>query len=254
MTADTVACAAETCISLRDVSLALGGQTVYESLSLDIPQSGFFFLLGPSGCGKSTLLRLIAGLLEPSAGSVTVSGQPADRAWRELAFVFQSPRLAGWRNALDNVTLAGELRFGGPAKRYREQAAELLQRLGLGQDMHKMPAMLSGGERQRVAIARAFLLDSPVVLMDEPFSALDLKTRGKLREELAQLWSDFKKTVVFVTHDIDDALALADRIAVFSPKPTRILEVMDLDMTHPRSLQAPEAQALRSRLEQLLIH
>lgn len=254
MSAAVLTDAAQACISLRDVSLSLGGQTVYESLSLDIPQSGFFFLLGPSGCGKSTLLRLIAGLLPPSAGTVTVAGQPAEQAWRELAFVFQSPRLAGWRNALDNVALAGELRFGGSAKRYRERAAELLNRLGLGNDMHKMPAMLSGGERQRVAIARAFLLDSPVVLMDEPFSALDLKTRGKLREELAQLWDAFNKTVVFVTHDIDDALALADRIAVFSPKPTRILEIMDLDMPRPRGLQDPRTQALRARLEQLLIH
>lgn len=241
-------------ISLQDVGLALGGQTIYESLSLEIPQSGFFFLLGPSGCGKSTLLRLIAGLLEPAGGAVRVAGRPADQAWRELAFVFQSPRLVGWRNALDNVALAGELRFGGSAKRYRERAAELLTRLGLGQDMHKMPAMLSGGERQRVAIARAFLLDSPIVLMDEPFSALDLKTRGTLRDELAQLWDAFNKTVVFVTHDIDDALALADKIAVFSPKPTRLLETLSLDQPRPRMIQAPEMQQLRARLEKLLIH
>ncbi len=255
MTDAAVERAPEACVSLRDVSLELGGQTIYESLSLDIPRSGFFFLLGPSGCGKSTLLRLIAGLLEPASGSVSVAGQPAEQAWRELAFVFQSPRLAGWRNALDNVTLAGELRFGGPAKRYRDQAAELLTRLGLGSDMHKMPAMLSGGERQRVAIARAFLLDSPIVLMDEPFSALDLKTRGNLREELAQLWNAFNKTVVFVTHDVDDALALADRIAVFGPKPTRLLEVMKLDTPRPRTtIRSPEMQSLRARLEKLLTH
>src|SRR5690606_8620201 len=147
----------------------------------------------------------------------------ASDAWQQMAFIFQSPRLVAWRNALDNVALAGQLRFGGPARRYREKAAELLSRLGLANDMQKLPAMLSGGEKQRVAIARALLLDPPIILMDEPFSALDLKTREQLRSQLADLWRDFAKTVVFVTHDIDDALTLADRIIVLGPKPTRIL-------------------------------
>lgn len=211
--------AAQPYIDVHDVGLKLAGHTIYESLTLAIPESKFFFLLGPSGCGKSTLLRLIAGLLEPSSGTLRVGGEPAHDAWRNISFVFRSPRLAGWRNALDNVALAGQLRFGGPARKYRERAAELLTRLGLQNDMHKLPAMLSGDERQRVAIAWAFLLDPPIILMDEPFSALDLKTREHLRNELAQLWRQYKKTVVFVTHDIDDALALADRIAVLGPSP-----------------------------------
>lgn len=244
--------AAQPYIAVQDVGLKLAGHTIYESLTLSIPESKFFFLLGPSGCGKSTLLRLIAGLLEPSSGALRVNGQPADEAWQNISFVFQSPRLVGWRNALDNVALAGQLRFGGSARKYRERAAQLLSSLGLQNDMHKLPAMLSGGERQRVAIARAFLLDPPIILMDEPFSALDLKTRELLRTELAELWRLYKKTVVFVTHDIDDALSLADRIAVLGPKPTRILDMLDIDQPRPRNLASPQLHALRGRLEQLL--
>lgn len=243
---------ARACIEVDEVGLELAGHAIYESLSLSIPESKFFFLLGPSGCGKSTLLRLIAGLLEPSKGSVYVDGLPARDAWRNIAFVFQSPRLAGWRDALDNVSLAGQLRFGGPARKYRERAAELLARLGLRNDMHKLPAMLSGGERQRVAIARASLLDPPIILMDEPFSALDLKTREHLRNELEQLWRTYEKTIVFVTHDIDDALTLADRIVVLGPKPTRILEQLDVDAPRPRELASPPLRDLRGRLERLL--
>lgn len=244
--------AAHPCIEVDRVGLTLAGQSIYESLTLAIPESRFFFLLGPSGCGKSTLLRLIAGLLEPSSGSLRVNGQPAQDTWQQIAFVFQSPRLVGWRSALDNVTLAGQLRFGGSSKKYRARAAELLTRLGLEHDMHKLPSMLSGGERQRVAIARAFLLDPPIILMDEPFSALDLKTREHLRNELEQLWRQYQKTVVFVTHDIDDALTLADRISVLGPKPTRILETLDIDQPRPRALADPAMQALRKRLEKLL--
>jgi len=244
--------AAQPCIIADQVGLELAGHTIYESLSLSIPESKLFFLLGPSGCGKSTLLRLIAGLLEPSSGTLQVKGRPATETWQQIAFVFQSPRLAGWRNALDNVALAGQLRFGGSARKYRERAAELLTRLGLQDDMHKLPSMLSGGERQRVAIARAFLLDPPIILMDEPFSALDLKTREHLRSELEQLWRLYQKTIVFVTHDIDDALTLADRITVLGPKPTRILDTLDIDQPRPRTLAAPAMRALRARLEQLL--
>lgn len=241
-------------IDIDRVGLEIAGSSVYESLSLAIPKSEFFFLLGPSGCGKSTLLRLIAGLLDPSSGSVRVGGRPTDQAWLDMAFVFQSPRLVGWRNALDNVALGGQLRFGGPARKYRDKAAELLTRLGLERDMNKLPAMLSGGERQRVAIARAFLLDPPIILMDEPFSALDLKTREHLRTELEQLWRVFKKTVVFVTHDIDDALSLADRIVVLGPKPTRVLDTINVTEERPRVLSSPSLRALRERMEKLLTH
>lgn len=244
--------AAQPYIDVHDVGLSLAGHTIYQSLSLAIPESKLFFLLGPSGCGKSTLLRLIAGLIEPTGGTIRVDGEPALDSWQKVAFIFQSPRLVGWRSALDNVTLAGQLRFGGPARKYRERAAELLTRLGLGNDLHKTPAMLSGGERQRVAIARAFLLDPPIILMDEPFSALDLKTREHLRHELAELWRLYKKTVVFVTHDIDDALSLADHIAVLGPKPTRILDIIDIEQPRPRNIASPASQDLRGRLEQLL--
>ncbi len=241
-------------IDIDQVGLEIAGHSLYESLSLAISESEFFFLLGPSGCGKSTLLRLIAGLLEPSSGRIHIGGQATSEAWRDIAFVFQSPRLVGWRNALDNVTLGAQLRQGGSAQKYRDKAAELLTRLGLEHDMHKLPAMLSGGERQRVAIARAFLLDPPIILMDEPFSALDLKTREHLRTELEQLWRVFRKTVVFVTHDIDDALSLADRIVVLGPKPTRILDTIHVAQERPRTLASPSLRALRAQLEKLLTH
>src|SRR5947209_7181030 len=174
--------ASDPIIAFDNVGVRFGGEQIYDRLSFDVRRGEFVCILGPSGCGKSTSLRIIGGLLDVSGGRVTVDGRAPQDAWSDLAFVFQSPRLAPWRTALDNVLLGSQLRFGSGAKEPRRaRAAELLRLVGLSGDTHKFPAMLSGGERQRVAIARALAVDPKIVLMDEPFSALDPNMRGRMR-------------------------------------------------------------------------
>ena len=230
-----------------------GSETVFDDLRFEVERGEFLCILGPSGCGKSTALRLIGGLLAPSAGGVSIDGRPAEESWQRLAFVFQAPRLVPWRNARDNVALALELRDPAVSKTERQARAQrLLERMGLAADARKFPRMLSGGERQRVALARALAVEPEIVLMDEPFSALDINTRQRLRQELIELWREARKTIVFVTHDIDEALVLADRILVFSGKPTRVLDVLDIEAPRPRRIEdLPELGAQRVRLHTL---
>jgi NitT/TauT family transport system ATP-binding protein len=166
--------------------------------------------------------------------------------------VFQSPRLVPWRTALDNVLLGSQLRFGaGDRERRRSRAIELLNLVGLAEDTNKYPSMLSGGERQRVAIARALAVDPQIVLMDEPFSALDLNMRSRMRAEMERIWQQTGKTVVFVTHDIDEALQLADRTIVLSNKPTRVLETIELKAARPRALGEQNIVRHREKLIRL---
>jgi NitT/TauT family transport system ATP-binding protein len=171
-----------------------------------------------------------------------------------MSYVFQSPRLAPWRNALDNVVLGAELRFDGrDASSLRSRATNLLASLGLSQDASKYPAMLSGGERQRVAIARALLVDPDIILMDEPFSALDLNTRSRLRSEITAIWGKTGKTVVFVTHDVDEAIILADRIIVLTGKPTRVCQTITISEPRPRDLRAnARLMQIRHELENVM--
>jgi NitT/TauT family transport system ATP-binding protein len=239
-------------IELRDIKLALGGADIYADVSFNVAPGELLCILGPSGCGKSTLLRLIGDLIKPSSGTILIGGEPAAQAWEKLAYVFQSPRLVPWRTALENVTLASQLRFSKRVDHaLREKAASLLRMVGLENDSHKYPAMLSGGERQRVAIARALVVDPEIILMDEPLSALDISTRKRLRHEILQVWQVTRKTIVFVTHDIDDALTLADRIVVLSPKPSRIVQTIKIEEARPRRIEQSGAlQAIRVNLEQ----
>ena len=241
-------------ISFDKVGVAYGSETIFQGLSFAINSGEFLCLLGPSGCGKSTTLRLMSGLLEPHAGRISVGGRSPSEAYEDFAFVFQSPRLVGWRNALQNVTLASELRNGRVRRRESEaRAEELLALVGLSRDSRKRAGDLSGGERQRVAIARALHVNPRTVLMDEPFSALDVRTRETMRREIISIWELEKKTVVFVTHDVDEALFLADRIIVFSPKPTTVLATLTIAIPRLRDMDHdPEIQAIRKQLLQML--
>jgi NitT/TauT family transport system ATP-binding protein len=239
-------------IRFDNVGVAFGSEQIYDKLSFDVRRGEFVCILGPSGCGKSTSLRMIGGLLDVDAGGVTVDGRAPRDAWPEIAFVFQSPRLVPWRTALDNVLLGSELRFGaGDKERRRARASELLSLVGLAGDVHKYPSMLSGGERQRVAIARALAVDPKIVLMDEPFSALDPNMRSRMRVEMERIWMETGKTVVFVTHDIDEALQLADRTVVLSNKPTRVLEIIDLKTSRPRARAERDLDTHRQKLIKL---
>ena len=237
-------------LTFEDVALRFKAETIYDRLTFSVRRGEFLCILGPSGCGKSTSLRLMGDLLPADGGRVTVTGLPPAEGWERLAYVFQSPRLAPWRTARENVMLGMELRFGDRSKAEMRQTADRLLRLvGLGNDMEKYPAMLSGGERQRVSIARALSVDPDIILMDEPFSALDLNTRRRMRDEIVRIWRETGKTVVFVTHDVDEALTLADRVLLFSNKPTTVLETLELDEARPRDIAAtPSLAARKARL------
>ena len=237
-------------IEFCDVKLQLGGSIIYDSLSFEVATGEFVCLLGPSGCGKSSALRLIGDLVAWQGGAIRVEGLAPKDAWDKLAYVFQAPRLLPWKSALDNAAFGLEMRK--PEMRVadrRRRANDELSRVGLAADIHKMPAMLSGGERQRVAIARALALDPDIVLMDEPFSALDHNTRSRLRQQIIELWQETRKTVLFVTHDIDEAIFLADRIIVMSGKPTTVHEIVEVKAQRPRDIETdPNLKLMRNHL------
>jgi NitT/TauT family transport system ATP-binding protein len=206
-----------------------------ESIDLAIRSGEFLAIVGPSGCGKSTLLRIVAGLVGASRGDVRVEGTRVDRPQTNLGIVFQSPVLLDWRTALDNVLVQVELRSLDP-KAYRDNALRLLDQIGLKDFADRYPYELSGGMRQRVAIARALIHDAPLLLMDEPFGALDALTREQMRLDLEALWLATHKTVMFITHSIDEAVLLADRVVVMSPRPGRIERTIDIPLPRPRGL------------------
>lgn len=229
-------------IKFEHVRLKFGAETIYEDVSFSVRRGEFVCILGPSGCGKSTSLRLIGDLLRADGGTVTVDGKHPSETWRKIAFVFQSPRLAPWRTAIDNVLLGMELR-GVERSRDTMQAdaVRALDLVGLAKDAKKYPRMLSGGERQRVSIARALAVDPEIILMDEPFSALDPNTRQRLRSEIISIWQKTNKTIIFVTHDIEEALYLADRVLLLSNKPARVLEEIRIDTARPRIFDSEPA-------------
>lgn len=240
-------------LSVRGVRTRFVGEDVLDGVDIEVSTGEFLCLVGPSGCGKSTLLRIVGHLLPDHDGVVELDGEPAAAAWRRLAYVFQSPRLVPWRTALGNVLLGMELRYDDlSAQERRRRAMEMLRLVGLEHDVDKYPGVLSGGERQRVSIARALAVDPEVVLMDEPLSALDVKTKVRLRDEILRIWSATRKTIVYVTHDLDEALYLADRVVLLSGKPTRVLRTYALDSPRPRDVEAdPELRAVGEDLRHI---
>ena len=204
-----------------------------ESIDLAIADGEFLSIVGPSGCGKSTLLRMVAGLHLPSAGEVRVGGRIVDRPQTDIGIVFQSPVLLDWRNVLENVLVQIELR-GLDSERYRARAEQLLADVGLSDFKDRRPRELSGGMRQRVAIVRALIHNPPLLMMDEPFGALDALTREQMRIDLEKLWLAQRQTLVFVTHGIAEAVALADRVVVMTPRPGRIERIIPIDLPRPR--------------------
>jgi NitT/TauT family transport system ATP-binding protein len=245
-------------IEARGVSLTFptadGPVTALAEVDLKIGEREFVSLIGPSGCGKTTLLRAIADLERPTAGSLTVNGMSpeAARQARAYGYVFQAPALFAWRNVLRNVTLPLEV-MGLPAAERAERARRQLRLVSLDGFERKYPWQLSGGMQQRVSIARALSLEPALLLMDEPFGALDEITRDHLNEQLHQLWRRTGKTCVFVTHSIAEAVYLSTRIVVMSPRPGRILEVIACDLPAERPLdirETAEFQRIAHRVRQ----
>jgi NitT/TauT family transport system ATP-binding protein len=240
--------ASQPIVRLRDVDKVFtrGGQpvtTAIEGIGLDIRRGEFVSLIGPSGCGKSTLLRVIGDLVPPSRGEVLVNGKPAARARRDRDYgiVFQAPVLFEWRSVEDNVKLPLEV-IGRPAAERSARAREMLDLVELGEFTKHYPYQLSGGMQQRVAIARALSIEPALLLMDEPFGALDEMTRERMNSEVLRIWERTGTTIVFVTHSIPEAVFLSSRVVVMSPRPGRITKVIDVDLPRPRNVETRESR------------
>lgn len=208
-------------------------------INFQIRSGEFVSLLGPSGCGKSTILKLVAGLEPATSGEMRIKGRPVKGSPDNMGVVFQRDVLLDWRNILDNVLINAEFR-GLPVKNYQARARELLQLFGLSGFEDRHPWELSGGMRQRASICRALLVDPELLLMDEPFGALDAMTRDELNVELQRMWLETRKTVLFITHSITEAVYLSDRVVIMSRNPGEIVETMEIQLPRPRSLSVRE--------------
>lgn len=205
-----------------------------QEVSFSVGEGEFVTVVGRSGCGKTTLLKLTAGLLRPSAGAVQVAGAPVRGPLTNVGIVFQAPVLLAWRRAIDNVLLQVEARKLR-VENYRKRALELLDLTGLKGFEERYPSELSGGMQQRVSISRALIHDPPLLLMDEPFGALDAITRDEMNIELLRIWNEAKKTVLFITHSIPEAVFLGDRVIVMTPRPGKVSEIVNIDLPRPRT-------------------
>ncbi len=230
-------------IEIKNINKSFDGRgknlSVLEEISLTIDDGELVCLLGPSGCGKTTLLRLIAGLDQPTSGEIIANGELVEKPSGDRAVIFQQYSLFPWLTVIQNVTFG--LEISGGSKEENIQAAErYLKSVGLLEFKDSYPHELSGGMKQRVAIIRSLLNHSPILLMDEPFSALDMQNRHKLQEQLIGVWKRFENTIVFVTHDVDEAVYLADKIVLLDKNPGKIAEIISVDLERPRKRDSHE--------------
>jgi NitT/TauT family transport system ATP-binding protein len=242
----------------RDVGVSFErpGQASTQALDgfdLSVERDEIVALIGPNGCGKSTFLRVAAGLLAPSAGSVSLDDRSIAGPDPRIGLVFQEPRLLPWRSVADNVTYPLEL-AGWPPDRRRDRLDELLQLVGLGEAASARPSQLSGGMRQRAAIARSLALEPEVLLLDEPFSALDALTRDRFNLELLELWERTRSTIVIVTHSIPEAILLADRVVVMTPRPGRVAAIVPVDLRRPRGIDLLDGALVSALAAEIRAH
>jgi NitT/TauT family transport system ATP-binding protein len=245
-------------LRIDDVSMTFatpaGAFQALARVTLSVPSGRFVSLIGPSGCGKSTIFNIVAGLQQPTTGRVMIDGEDATGTIGRVGYMLQKDLLLPWRTVLDNVILGMEIQ-GKPLGEARERALPLLRKYGLSGFEYLYPNSLSGGMRQRAALLRTLLFDTDVILLDEPFGALDAQTKAHMQEWLMQLWSDFQKTVVFVTHDVEEAIFLSDEIHVMGTRPGRILEGIPIPLPRPRDRNvtlSPEFVAIKERCMKLL--
>ena len=225
-------------IEFQDVTKVFGAagkrMVALNGVNLSVDEGSFISILGESGCGKTTLLRIAAGLIAPSGGRVVMDGNAVTKPSRDMGFVFQQSVLLEWRTVLENILLPAEILKLKPAN-YRDKAMDLLRTMGLAGFEDHYPAQLSGGMQQRVSIARALILSPSVLLMDEPFGALDAITREQMNVELLNIWGQSKTTAIFITHDIGEAAFLSDRVVLLGSRPGRVKEIFDVDLPRPRT-------------------
>ncbi|MGB3500651.1 MAG: ABC transporter ATP-binding protein [Mesorhizobium sp.] len=247
----------DTLISVEHLTKQYGGPrgvTALDDISLTVADGEFVSIVGPSGCGKSTLLKIMAGLLRHTKGRISLAGVPIRDPSTDVGVVFQAPVLLPWKTILENVLFPMEIRTGKP-KQYRDRAMELLDMAGLKGFDGRYPHELSGGMQQRAAIVRALVQDPKLLLMDEPFGALDAMTREQMNMELLRIWSKYKKTVVFVTHSIPESVLLSDKVVAMTPRPGRIAEIIPIDLPRPRDLSVINTEAFgayATRIRKLL--
>src|SRR5215217_291275 len=229
-------------VEISGLSKWFGELEALRQIDVAVEQGEFIAVVGPSGCGKTTFLRMVAGLEPATSGTILIDGQPLRGPGNNRGFVFQNDSLLPWRTVLSNALIGPEV-AGPVGKPERQRTLDLLKLVGLGGFENYHPRQLSGGMRQRVNLARALAIDPEVLLMDEPFASLDSQTREVVQGELLRIWSAQQKTVLFVTHQIDEAVYLADRIVVFTSRPGEIREIVEVDIPRPRDLSAKRTPA-----------
>ncbi len=232
--------AASALIRIRGLNMiftTVRGERIHalSDITVDVGAGEFVTVVGPSGCGKTTLLRILGGLLRRTSGAVTLAGAPVDGPRRDIGIAFQNPILLPWRTVLENALLPAEV-LGLPKEEYRARALDLLKMVGLEGFDNKYPMELSGGMQQRAAITRALLHDPAILLMDEPFGALDAMTREQMNLELQRIWQESGKTILLITHSIPEAVFLGDRVLVMTPRPGKLTRIVTVDIPRPRSL------------------
>ncbi|SIP96793.1 ABC transporter ATP-binding protein [Marinobacterium stanieri] len=249
-------------VSFKNVSHEYGADKdksvkALSDVNFDIAKHEFVAVVGPSGCGKSTLLRLLSGLLIPTSGGVEIFGHRITEPRDEIGIVFQKPTLLPWLNIRENVVFPSRHKRGRVSRQEYERAEELIKSVGLKDFAECMPEELSGGMQQRVGIARALLMDPEILIMDEPFSALDALTREEMGFELLQIWNERPKTVLFITHSISEAVLLSDRVLIMSPRPGTLVEEINVELPRPRSSQTirhPKFNEYTDQIRQHIYH
>ncbi|HEY0209755.1 ABC transporter ATP-binding protein [Acerihabitans sp.] len=241
-------------LSIQQVTRRFGAMTALAPTDLDVDPGEFVCVVGPSGCGKSTLFNLISGVLPPDGGRILIDGDDVTGRSGHVGYMLQKDLLLPWMTVIDNIVLGAILK-GGATRAQRAQGVALAERYGLGEFINHYPAALSGGMRQRVALMRTLAMRHDVMLLDEPFGALDSQTRLAMQQWLLTVWAEQHRTVVFVTHDIDEAIFMADRVVVMTPRPGRIQQIFSVDIPRPRPLScltSPEFTQLKRQILDLI--
>ncbi len=237
-------------LSVQHLSKNFDGLEVLDDISLEVAEGEFVCIVGPSGCGKTTFLRIVGGLETTNGGVIEIDGKLVDRPGADRGFVFQADSLLPWRRVFNNAFIGLEVNHRTSAE-YKSMTCKLLELVGLGGFEDFFPRQLSGGMRQRVNLARAIAVNPEVLLMDEPFSGLDAQTREIMQTELLRIWREGRKTVIFITHQIDEAVYLADRVVVFARRPGRIQDIVPIDLPRPRELSIKRDEAFAPYVDRI---